>query len=225
MASRIDTLLRKIPEQLKSIEGQYIGALRDKEISDDLLYDIKNLIGDCQSALDWTATDLDRKYGKAADRSPYYPLQDAPAKFAAAMARDFPNVPQEVYAAMDRHQPYQPEKTVLRHLHDLARVNKHQDFTPQTRSEQRRIRAEGRGGGAVEWSPANVRFGSGVRINGVPVDPRTQMPVPSPLQTVTVMVYVGWTFSQLGAPVLPTLQSLSVLISEAVTDVRGAAGL
>lgn len=224
MASRVDVVLQKLPEQLTAIEKQYTRDLAEREMSDDLLHDIARFIEDCQRALDWTATDIDRKHGKARDRSPYYPLQNAPAKFVSAMARDFSTVPQPVYAAMKRYQPYQPDKESLGYLHDLARVNKHQDFTPQTRGETRRIRASG-GGAVVEWDPGAVRFGSGVSIGGVPVDPTTQRPVPSPMQQVTEVIYVGWNFVNPNVPVLATLTSLSQLIAEAVTDVRHAAGL
>jgi hypothetical protein len=140
------------------------------------------------------------------------------------MARDFPTVPQVVYDAMERHQPYQPSKENLAYLHALARVNKHQDFTPQTRTETTHIRASS-GGGAVEWNPSAVTFGPGVSIFGVPVDPRTQRPVPSPTQEVTKIIYVGWNFVNPNVPVLPTLESLSRLIVEAMADVRHAAGL
>lgn len=224
MASRVDVVLRKLPEQLKAIQGHYAATLASREMSDDLLHDIARFIEDCQRALDWTATDIDRKHGKASDRSPYYPLHDVPANFAAAMARDFPSVPQTVYDAMERHQPYQQGKESLGYLHDLARVNKHQDFTPQTRTETRRIRASG-GGAVVEWDPGAVTFGQGVSIGGVPVDPRTQRPVPSPAQEVTEVIYIGWNFVSPNVPVLPTLESLSRLIAEAVTDVRHAAGV
>ncbi|MCH8995136.1 MAG: hypothetical protein IH959_09260 [Chloroflexi bacterium] len=138
------------------------------------------------------------------------------------MKRDFPKVPQAVFDAMERHQPYQPDKASLGYLHDLARVNKHQDFTPQTRTETRRIRVSGPGG-AVEWTPDNVTFGRGVSIGGVPVDPRTQRPVPSPTQEVTETIYIGWNFANLNVPVLPTLESLSRLITDAMDDVRQAA--
>lgn len=70
-----------------------------------------------------------------------------------------------------------------------------------------------------------MRFGSGVSIGGVPVDPRTQRPMPSPTQEVTDIIYVGWNFAKLDIPVLPTLESLSRLIPEALADVRQSAGL
>ena len=123
MASRVNTVLQKLPAQLEAIRTQYVRDLAEREISDDLLHDIARFIEDCQRILDWTATDIDRVYGSARDRSPYYPLLDAPAKFSDAMKRDFPKVPQAVFDAMERHQPYQPDKVSLGYLHDLARAN------------------------------------------------------------------------------------------------------
>jgi hypothetical protein len=193
-------------------------------MSDELLHDIARFLEDCQRALDWTATDIDRTYGKASDRSPYYPLCDSPRAFKHAMCEHFPKVPQAVYDAMERHQPYQPGKTCLGYLHDLARVNKHQDFTPQTRTERRAIRVSS-GAAVVEWDSGAVTFGNGVYIAGVPVDPRTQRPVPSPEQEVVEVLYVGWDFVNPNVPVLPTLESLARLIPEAVAEVRHAVGI
>lgn len=224
MASNVDVILRKLPEQMEAIKGHYARSLANREISDDLLHDIARFVEDCQRALDWTATDIDRKYGKARDRSPYYPMSDTATRFAAAMARDFPSVPQVIYDAMERHQPYQPGKKSLGYLHDLARVNKHQDFTPQTRTESRRISACS-DGVVVTWDPGGTTFGDGVSIGGVPVDRGTQLPVPSPMQQVTETVYVGWRFLNPKVDVLPTLESLGRLVAEAVNDVRDAAAL
>ncbi|MDP4013135.1 MAG: hypothetical protein Q8P38_00710 [Candidatus Nanopelagicales bacterium] len=72
MASRVDAVLKKLPDQLASIESEYTRDLAAKQMSDDLLHDIARLIEDCQRVLDWTATDLDHRFGKAAGRSPYF---------------------------------------------------------------------------------------------------------------------------------------------------------
>jgi hypothetical protein len=214
-----------MPSQLAAIEAAYQRDLRAKAISDDLLYDICHLIEDCQRALDWTATDIDRAYGSASDRSPYFPLREDPKRFVEVMTKDFPSVPQSVYDAIQRHQPYQPGKDVLGHLHDLARVNKHQDFTAQTRTETRRIEVSGPGGSKVSWSPDNVRFGSGVSVMGAPIDPLTQLPVPSQQHTVNQIIYVGWKFTELDLAVLPTLGQLTTAVVQAVRDVRHEAHL
>src|SRR5918912_1303759 len=99
----------------------------------------------------------------------------------------------------------------------LTNENKHRRLTPQEKTRNRRVRVDTAGGGAVEWTPGpgaaevgfgeggsiefgpgggisfgpgGVRFGPGVSIGGVPVDPRTQRPAPSPTQTVTDTIYV-----------------------------------
>jgi hypothetical protein len=130
----------------------------------------------------------------------------------------------KIAAAFERHQPYQPEKAELGYLHALARVNKHRDFTPQTRTEHRRVEAEF-AGGSVSWDPAAVSFGSGVFIGGVPVSPATQRPVPHPTQTVKDTIYVDWRFRELQVSVLPTLEALARLVRDAVEDVRRQARL
>ncbi|HEY2085223.1 MAG TPA: hypothetical protein VGH54_04180 [Mycobacterium sp.] len=221
MASRAGFVVGKLPAQLAAIEAAYAADLAAKQTSDDLLYDIARLIEDFQRVLDWTATDLDYAFGNASDRSPYFPLRADHASFDERMRKGFPGVPADIYDAMERHQPYQPGKGALGYLHDLTRVNKHQDFTPQTRTETRR-REMREGGISASWDPDGVKFSSGVRIAGHPVDPRTQLPVGAP---VTETIYVGWNFVKPSVAVLPTLTDLTNLVTDAANDIRQAAGL
>jgi hypothetical protein len=244
----VDVIIRKLPEQLTTIRAAYERDLASKEMSDDLLHDTARLIEDCQRALDWTATDIDKTHGPGKDRSPYFPLQADPTKFAAAITKDFSTVPVGVVDAMERHQPYQPGKADLAHLHELTRVNKHQDFTPQTRKETREVTVADPSGGSVSYNDG-VRFGTnsisfgpgggisfgpggaigfgpgGVSAQGIRIDPSTQRPVPNRTHKVTDTIYVGWNFVKPAVPVLPTLESLSQLVSEAVKDIRHEAGL
>jgi hypothetical protein len=129
----------------------------------------------------------------------------------------------EISAAFERHQPYQENKAELDYLHKLARVEKHQDFTPQERTTTRRVEARGQGCGVVSWDPRAVSFGPGVSMHGVPVDPATQRPQPSPDAVVKETIYVDWRFVDPPVSVLPTLKALARLINLAVKDVRGAA--
>lgn len=106
----------------------------------------------------------------------------------------------------------------------LTNENKHRRLSPQTRTEHRRIRAES-DGGSVEWSPENVRFGSGVSMSGVRVDPGTQRPVPSPTHTVTEIVYVDWLFQDPAASALGTLTRIQDSLPVLIDEVLAAAGL
>jgi hypothetical protein len=51
-----------------------------------------------------------------------------------------------------------------------------------------------------------VRFGSGVLIGGVPVDPSTQMPVADPRLKVTKTIWVDFQFDGIGGSAIQLLR-------------------
>ena len=57
------------------------------------------------------------------------------------------------------------------------------------------------GGGSVSWTPG-VTFSGNVAVMGVPIDPRTQLPVPNNLVKTQVIVWVDFRFKELDLPVL-----------------------
>lgn len=109
----------------------------------------------------------------------------------------------------------------LRHLTLLTNENKHRRLTPQTRTEQRRTRVQGAGGGVVEWSEG-VTFSGDVQVMGVPVDPATQKPIPHPSQTVTETIYVDWLFEDPPLSALGTLERIQDALPSLVDDVVAA---
>jgi len=223
----VDVLLTKIDKAVETVRDHYEEDLAAQEVSDDLLYAVAHMVQDCLSALDWTANAVKVKYGRASGRSPYFPLRGTVDEFEEAIDTQIKGLraaEPKIAAAFERHQPYNPGKEELGYLHALGRVNKHQDFTPQVREEQRQVTVRSAGGGSVSWGPG-VTFGGGVSVMGVPVDPRTQRPVPHPSQTVTETIYVDWRFKHPSASVLPALEALARLVREAVEDVQSEAGL
>ena len=58
-----------------------------------------------------------------------------------------------------------------------------------------------------------VKFGAGVRIGGVPVNPDTQMPVPHPSQTVEKIIWVDFRFKGIDVSAIE-------LLSKSVTGVK-----
>jgi hypothetical protein len=227
MAASVDVLLRKIDEGVAGVCGHYEADLAAKQVSTDLLYAIRNIVQDAQSALDWTATAVKDKFYPGSKWRPYFPLAKDAAAFPAELEKQIKGLAADhpaIAAAFERQQPYQHGNTELGYLHALAKVNKHQDFTPQTRQEQQRVDVQF-GSGSVSFDPAAVTFGSGVSIGGVPVDPRTQRPVPHPSQTVTETIYVDWRFNDPPVSVLPALEALARLVRGAVEDMRSEARL
>lgn len=52
-----------------------------------------------------------------------------------------------------------------------------------------------------------MTFGSGVSVVGVPIDPRTQMPVPNTDAQTEVVIWIDFRFEEIGQSVLPFVQS------------------
>ena len=100
----------------------------------------------------------------------------------------------DLWNYLESIQAYNQGFAWLRAFNAINNENKHGDLVAQTRTETERVNVSTSGGGSVSWTPQNVRFGSGVYIGGVPVDPRTQMPVPHPSQKVERIVWVDFRF-------------------------------
>lgn len=222
MNSNIGFLLGKIDEGLARVEARCQNDLGAKAVSNEMLYEVRRVIQDCQSALDWTASAVDARYGSRG--RPYFPIGRDQADFEKKLDAQIPGLRRNrphIADAFERHQPYRPGCEVLAQLHELSRVNKHQDFSPQTRTERRTTRVEVAGASA-EWAEG-VRFAPGVAILGVPIDAGTQRPTLKAGATVTNVTYVDWRFVNPNLSVRPTLRSLARAVREAVLDVSAAA--
>lgn len=233
MSSRVHILLRKIDEHLDEVRDHYEEDLASKELSDELVYAIRAVIQDCQSALDWTAAAVKKQCGGKGKWKPYFPLVSELKAFPAAMEKQIPGLIEshpDVAKAFRRHQPYRRGKAELGYLHKLARVEKHEDFTPQTKKETRRIDVSGPGS-SVSFTPwdgeqgMQVAPGAKMWMNGVEVDPQTFQPLGGGPKPYTETIYVDWRFVDPAVPVLPTLEALGRLVASAVKDVRRVAGL
>ncbi len=226
MADFVDVMLRKCGEGVAQVEATYRRDLASHDLSDELLYAIRSVVQDCQSALDSTASQVKDKYLKKAKWSPYFPLAKTPGEFPTEMEKQLKGLATtqpKVAAAFERHQPYRPEGTALGYLRALSKVNKHSDFSEQTRQEHRvfeqRVVSPG-GGQAVVRLSGNARIvqgpGSRILVGGRPLgDPETS----------SIRVFVGWNFVNPPVPVLPTLQALVQQTRAAAEDIHAEAAL
>lgn len=82
--------------------------------------------------------------------------------------------------------------------------NKHGDLVEQTRVEVKETKVTGQGGG-VSWG-TGVTFGPGVSVLGVPIDPRTQLPVPHPSVRVEQITWVDFQFAGISVSALGLLK-------------------
>ena len=208
----IDALLARSDADFAGIKSEYDRSLQAQEVSADLRIDIKNLCGNLRSVLDFLAHEIRDRHCPHADPKGrfYFPILRDHSTFESNMGKWFTGLNSscpDLWDYLESIQPYHPHYAWLGHFNRLNNENKHGSLVQQTRSEQQQVRVITQGGGAVSWSPQNVKFGSGVRIGGVPVDRRTQLPVPHPSQKVERTTWVDFRFEEIDVSALRLLKS------------------
>jgi len=207
----IVSLLSRAEGQLVAIGKEYEGSLHRQSVDPALRVDIKNYCENLRSVLDYLAHEIREKLCKGANPRArfYFPILPDATQFSAQASKWFPGLQgasPTVWSFLEQFQPYQQGKAWLGHFNKVNNENKHGNLVPQTRQETTRIQADIAGGGSVSWNPANVRFGSGVYIGGVPVDPRTQMPAQDQRLTVTKTIWVDFVFDGIGVSAIGLLR-------------------
>jgi hypothetical protein len=204
----INALLKKANLDFAELQTAYQSSLHEKQVRDDLKVAIKNIFENLRSCLDYLAQDIFDTHcfpTRKSDRL-YFPIRATPEEFRPAIEKDFPNLPstaKDVFNILESIQPYR--NAWLGDFNKLNNHNKHQDLVEQTRSETKQVTVS-REGGSVSWGPG-VTFGSGVSVMGVPIDPRTQMPVPNTVAKTKVTIWIDFRFKEIGQPVIPFIQT------------------
>lgn len=216
--SDISALLAKADGQLAQIVREYESSLHKQTIDALLRVDIKNYCENLRSVLDYLAHDIREKFCPTANPKArfYFPILPDATQFSSQSTQWFPGLQiasPALWSELERCQPYQAGQSWLGHINKLNNENKHGALVPQTRQETTRIEANIAGGGSVSWDPASVKFGPGVFIGGVPVDPRTQMPVRDQRLNVTKTIWVDFLFDGIGVSAL-------ALLKEALAGIR-----
>lgn len=222
----IDALLARCKQQLAEIEGSYNKALQDKDIPNLLKIEIKNFCENLRSVLDYLAHDVREKHCPRENPKDkfYFPILPDLAQYKAQMSKWFSGLDTScpaLWGCWESVQPYQKNQSWLRDFNRLNNGNKHGDLVPQTKSERREVRVSDSKGGKVSWDPGAVTFGTGVFIGGVPVDPGTQLPVPSPGQTVEHITWVDFHFDGINGSALTLLRISLKGVAEIRDRTRG----
>jgi hypothetical protein len=207
-ATSIEALLRKANVDFVELKTAYESSLHEKHVSEDLKVSIKNIFENLRSCLDYLAQDIFETHcgtAKKPDRL-YFPIRATSGEFIQTISKDYPNLQATatlVYDILEAAQPF--NDPWLGQFNKLNNHNKHQDLVEQTRTEARHVSVS-RNGGSVSWGPG-VTFGSGVSVMGVPIDPRTQMPVPNTAAKTEVVTWVDFRFIEIDQPVLPFVEA------------------
>jgi len=207
-ASSIEALLNKARTTFNDLKRAYEASLQEKTIRDDLKVDIKNICENLRSCLDYLAHEMVEGLCQPSGKQNllYFPIRSSKAEFEKTMARDYPGLETANKSVFDFLESIQPYRDAwLGEFNKLNNENKHQDLVEQTKTEHRRINVSGPGGGGVSWGPG-VTFGSGVSVMGVPIDPRTQLPVPNNSIKTEIIVWVDFKLESNGQSVLPFIE-------------------
>lgn len=195
----IQAQINRAKDILPKIEREYNNSLHTQNIEENLKLDIQSFCGHLRSALDYLANDIVEKYcpnAKNGDRL-YFPITDNDSSFKQRMIDSYPNLQTncpDIYVLLESVQPYlKSENKWLSQFNKINNENKHSDLVEQVRTETNQVNVTSPNGGSVSWGPG-VTFGAGVQIMGVPVDPRTQLPVPNNIIKTEIITWVDFKF-------------------------------
>jgi hypothetical protein len=217
----IEILLMSCEKEIQEIQGAYDASLHDQAISPDLRVKIKNFFENLRSVLDYIACDIcDSLCGGGDPRvRVYFPIFATRENFESNVRQRFPDIQsiaQDLWDYLEGIQPYHDAYKWLGVFGEITNLNKHRNLVPQVRGETEQVRVT-TPTGSVSWTPGSVRFGSGVKIGGVPVDPRTQLPVPHPSRRVDRIIWVDFRFEGLDTSALG-------LAKQALSGIKKIAG-
>lgn len=202
----ISALIKKCGDSMTTLKADYQASLKANEVSEALKVDIKNILENLRSCLDYIARDIHDKFISGTPGRLYFPIRHKANEFNQVISRDFSHLNQsapDVYAILEQSQPFNDDW--LGKFNRLNNGNKHEDLVEQTRTETRRVTVASKSGeGSVSWRPG-VTFGSGVSVMGVPIDPQTQMPIANTTTDTKVEIWVDFRFQDNNESVIPFL--------------------
>jgi hypothetical protein len=217
-------LVQYAREHFTHIEEAYNASLSEKEIRPKLLIEIKNLMENLRSALDFAAHGLFQNYGSSTASNPkiYFPyasLRQSKEEFQKSRRIDacipgFSTSRPDIATKLESYQHFAaPDNTWLPLFMDLNNENKHQQLTPQVRKEAKELRISS-GGASISMGPgASVSIGPGasIQIGGLVIPGGQSFDVNKPPVTIgpgrkEVITWVSFHFSTNDEPVLPLLK-------------------
>lgn len=220
----IDALLKRCDADIAKIGQEYNNSLRQQKVQTDLRVDIKNFCENLRSVLDYVAHDIRETHCAGADPKIrfYFPMLASRSEFEAQATKWYPGLEVKVpdlWDYLESVQPYDQEYVWIGIFNKINNENKHGDLVAQTRTDTEQVRVSAPGA-SVTWTPRNVKFGPGVFIGGIPVDPTTQMPVPHPSQKVERIIWVDFRFAGEDVSALGLLKQAHAGVRKIAKDVE-----
>lgn len=222
-------------ESLDRIEKVYNESLDQKTIKPSLLIEIKNLMENLRSALDYAARGLFDRYGNSTKKNPriYFPYATDSQDLAAFRSSNriemsIPGLTVGSPSAAAKLLSFQhfsgPEWAWLPKFMRLNNDNKHQQLTPQTRTEYKERRLSS-GGASISLGPGtSISMGPGtsIQIGDMFIPGGQDFGPGQPARAIggkqEVITWVSFQFSSNGEPVLGFLRQALEGVSRMVNE-------
>ncbi len=218
---QVSALLSHIKDDLYKIESKYKDALKDKTIPDSLRIDIKNLLENLRTILDYLAHDIyeqkiqpsRRANGKQDidNKKIYFPYGKTLNDFRSSVGSRLPeldSIDRGIYSLIESIQPYLAGDNWLCDFCDITNEKKHRSLIPQERIETNETLL---GGGVKVGAGGKVAM-RGCLINGIPVNSEDINKEPlenfDPRLKVQRIIWVSFKFSNTNIIVLPFLKKI-----------------
>ncbi|MBC8346526.1 MAG: hypothetical protein ISR89_07235 [Candidatus Marinimicrobia bacterium] len=216
----VDSLLSHIEDDLTNIKSKYEKSLREKNIPSSLRIDVKNVMENLRSCLDYMAQDIAEEiivpYRTANNLSDlkrvYFPYGKNKQSFEQSVSRNLPNlesINKNVYFLIESIQPHSCNNTWLYDFCAILNSNKHDSLSPQERKEKQSYKVGRKGSGPAISAPAGAIKAppEAISIGGAPVvfDSNTGIPLQTPGLEVNVTTWVSFVFYGTDLQVYPLL--------------------
>ncbi len=224
----IKNLLAHVEKSLVNIKNSYDQSLHDKDIPAFLRIDIKNVMENLRSALDYMAQDVamtisNRKTNNTALRKKiYFPYGKNKQDYDSSIKRNLPDletVRPDIYSLIEGIQLHTCGNAWLYDFCQILNENKHNSLSPQTRTSQKAYSVGLPGKFPAISAPAGeiIAPPGEISIDGIPVEFDLNTGIPHQTSGLEVMVttWVSFVFQDTSIEVYPLLQIALNKIKEA----------
>jgi hypothetical protein len=211
--------------EIPKLQAAYDESLTETKVKPKLLVEIKNVMENLRSALDFAARGIFDKYGSSSRANPkiYFPyslLSQDQAAFQSSNRIEtcIPGITAsrpDIVAKIESYQHFSDqENRWLPLFMDLNNENKHERLTPQTREETRQLKIESGGVSMSLGEGCSISMGSGasIQMGGMLIPGGQNISANSPAKFAgkgkqTIITWVSFKFDTNNELVMPFLKT------------------
>jgi len=219
------SLLQHAQGKLPEIRAEYETSLSKQNIGASLLVDIKNIMENLRSALDFSAHGLFELYGASNRNNPkiYFPYASLSQNLSEFRQNNrievcIPGISAsrpDIVLKLESYQHFSSTNNKWLPLFmELNNENKHQQLTPQVKRERKQLNITSGGAGISLGQGAGISLGQGasIQIGGMTIPGGQTISTDNPAKTIgpgqqTIITWVSFHFASNNEPVVPFLEN------------------